>query len=69
MADSAHDDDIGGSLYDYHTAEYLREATPDEVIASRDEATGVILLDADGSILRENDARASHARSVYVIED
>ena len=57
-------------LVDYHTREDIRAATAEEVEASRAAGPeGVILVAADGSILRADDARASQARSVYVLED
>jgi hypothetical protein len=57
-------------LMDYATAEYIREATTEEVRASieatrTDGGAGVIAIDADGRILRE-DETGPGARRVYV---
>ena len=57
-------------LMDYRTREDIRAATAEEVEASRDAGPeGVILLAADGSILRADDAGADAARRVYVQND
>jgi len=54
-------------LMDYLTNEDIRAATAEEVEASADAGPeGVILLAADGSILRADDAGADEARRVYV---
>jgi hypothetical protein len=57
-------------LMDYHSREDIRAATSEEVEASRGAGPeGVILLAADGSILRADDAGADAARRVYVQND
>jgi hypothetical protein len=57
-------------LMDYHTREDIRAATAEEIDASADAGPeGVILLAADGSILRADDAGADEARRVYVQND
>jgi hypothetical protein len=57
-------------LMDYHTNEDIRAATAEEIDASADAGPeGVILLAADGSILRADDAGADAARRVYVQND
>ena len=54
-------------LVDYHTREDIRTATAEEVEAGRDAGPeGVILLAADGTILRADEAGADEARRVYV---
>ena len=55
-------------LVDYHTGEDIRPATDEEIDASGETREGVILLAADGSILRADDAGADDARRVYVID-
>ena len=60
-------------LHDYLTGSYIREATAEERDASRvaaesDGGAGVILVDADGSILRAGDRGADDARRCYVEE-
>ena len=63
------DDTDPAGLYDYDTAEYLRDATDEEIAASRDAGPeGVILLADDGTVLRADDAGADEARRVYVAE-
>ena len=57
-------------LMDYHTREDIRAATAEEIDASADAGPeGVILLAADGSILRADDPGADDARRVYVQND
>lgn len=56
-------------LMDYYTDEDIRAATDDEIYASADAGPeGVILLAADGSILRADDDGADEARRVYVAD-
>jgi hypothetical protein len=63
------DDTDPAGLYDYDTAEYLRDATDAEIAASRDAGPeGVILLADDGTVLRADDAGADEARRVYVAQ-
>lgn len=62
-------DASGPRLMDYHTNEDIRAATGEEIDASADAGPeGVILLAANGSILRADDAGADDARRVYVID-
>ena len=63
-----------GELRDYSTGQYIRMATPEEVEAStrasrRDGGPGVILIDADGRLLRPEDRGADHARRCYVVQE
>jgi hypothetical protein len=54
-------------LMDYYTDEDIRAATGEEIDASADAGPeGVILLAADGSILRADDDGADDAQRVYV---
>jgi hypothetical protein len=63
------DDTDPAGLYDYDSAEYLRDATDGEIAASRDAGPeGVILLADDGTVLRADDAGADEARRVYVAQ-
>ncbi|CAB4184395.1 hypothetical protein UFOVP1124_5 [uncultured Caudovirales phage] len=53
-------------LMDYHTRKDIRAATAEEVAASRAAGPeGVILVAADGSILRADDAGADDAQRAY----
>ena len=56
-------------LVDYHTGDDIRAATDEEIEASDDAGPeGVILLAADGSILRADDDGADDAQRVYVAD-
>ena len=63
------DDDAAPRLMDYYTNEDIRPATDEEIEASDDAGPeGVILLAADGSILRADDDGADDAQRVYVAD-
>ena len=63
------EDAAGPRLMDYYTNEDIRAATAEEIEASDDAGPeGVILLAADGSILRADDAGADDAQRVYVAD-
>lgn len=63
------DDAEYGALMDYHTGECIGEATRAQRDASRAAGPeGVILVDADGDVLRADDRGADDARRCYVQE-
>ena len=66
---SLFDDEDYGMLTDYHTGEEIGLATLEQRNASRAAGSeGVILVDADGVVLREDDRGADNARRCYVQE-
>ena len=56
-------------MYDYMTADRIDDVviTEDHVIASRLSPQGVIAIDGNGMVLREDEVRPEHRR-VYVVE-